>query len=48
MKNQPPKMYKVFRIYTKYGENQIVKSNKPMTIEEAQYHFDALSISGID
>lgn len=45
---QPPRMYTSFNIFTRYGENQLVKSNKPMTIEEAQYHFHALSISGND
>ena len=45
---QPPKMYTSFNIFTKCGENKLVKSNKPMTIEAAQYHFNALSISGND
>lgn len=45
-KAAPPKLYRKFNISTKDGENKVVTSNKPMALEEAQYHFDALSISG--
>ncbi len=40
------KRYTSFSIFTKYGENRVVKSDRPMTLIEAQYHFGALSISG--
>ena len=42
------KQYTSFNIFTKYGENVVIHSNKPMTIFEAQYKYGALSISGID
>lgn len=45
-KAAPPKLYRKFNIFTKDGENRVVTSKIPMTLEEAQYHFDALSISG--
>lgn len=48
MHYQPPKIYTSFNIFIICRENRLVKSNKPMTIEEAQYHFHALSISGND
>lgn len=41
-----PKLYKSFNIFTRDGENRVVTTDRPMTIEEAQYHFKALSISG--
>lgn len=45
----PEKLYTSFNIFTKYGKNLInVKSPRPMTLDEAQYHFGALSISGND
>lgn len=37
-----------FNIFSRDGENLVVKSNKPMTLAEAQYHFKALSISAND
>ena len=42
------KQYTSFNIFTKYGENIVVHSDKPMTVVEAQYKYRALSISGID
>lgn len=49
-KPQPPKveLHTSFNIFTKYGENLVVKSPKPMTLDEAQYYFKALSISAND
>jgi len=44
----PPKMYTSFNIFTQYGENRVVTSDRPMTIEEAQYKYKALAISGND
>lgn len=44
----PPKMYKSFNIFTQYGENIVVTSDRPMTIEDAQNKYNALSISGND
>ena len=44
----PPKTYTSFNIFTEDGQNRTVTSEKPMTIEEAQYHYNALSISGND
>lgn len=44
----PPKQYTSFNIFTREGENLVVTSKKPMTIYEAQYYFNALSISGND
>ena len=41
-----PKLYKSFNIFTRDGENRVVTTERPMTIEEAQYKFKALSISG--
>lgn len=45
-KTAPPKLYRSFNIFTKDGENRVVTSKKPMSLEEAQYYFGALSISG--
>ncbi len=45
---QPPKTYTSFNIFTRDGQNMTVTSKRPMTIEEAQYHYHALSISGND
>ena len=43
------KKHKSFNIFTKQGENRIdVKSPRPMTIDEAQVYFDALSIGPND
>ena len=44
----PPKMYTSFNIFTQYGENRVVTSDRPMTLEEAQFKFKALAISGND
>ena len=44
----PPKYYKSFNIFTRDGRNITVESKKPMTIDEAQYYYKALSISGND
>lgn len=44
----PPRQYTSFNIFTRDGQNLTVKSERPMTIEEAQYHYNALSISGND
>lgn len=42
---QPIKKYSSFNIFTRQGENRLdVKSPYPMTIDEAQVYFDALSI----
>ena len=43
---RPPKRYTSFNIFTQYGENIVVESDRPMTLEEAQFHYKALSISG--
>ena len=42
----PPKKYTSFNIFTQYGKNRVVTTDRPMTIVEAQYKFKALSISG--
>jgi hypothetical protein len=42
----PPKYYTSFNIFTQDGRNITVESKKPMTIDEAQYYYKALSISG--
>ena len=42
----PPKRYTSFHIFTSDGENRTVTSEKPMTLDEALYHYHALSISG--
>ena len=44
----PPKQYTSFNIFTQDGRNITVESKKPMTIDEAQYYYKALSISGND
>lgn len=44
----PPKMYTSFNIFTQYGENRVVTSDKPMTLEEARFKYKALAISGND
>ena len=43
---EPPKYFTSFNIFTQDGQNLTVESKKPMTLEEAQYHYKALSISG--
>lgn len=43
---QPSKKYTSFNIFTQYGENLVVESERPMTLEEARFHYKALSISG--
>ena len=45
---QPPKMYTSFNIFTRDGQNLTVTSKKPRTLIEAQYHYEALAISGND
>nr|MBP5425031.1 hypothetical protein [Prevotella sp.] len=45
---QPPRTYTSFNIFTRDGQNLTVTSKRPMTIEEAQYNYNALSISGND
>jgi hypothetical protein len=42
------KKYTSFNIFTRDGQNLTVTSERPMTIEEALYHYNALSISGND
>lgn len=42
------KFYTSFNIFTRDGENRVVHSSKPMTLYEAQFHYKALSISGIE
>ena len=44
----PPKQYTSFNIFTRDGHNLTVRSERPMTIVEAQYRYHALSISGND
>ena len=44
----PPKRYTSFNIFTRDGQNLVVTSKQPMTIDEAQYYYSALSISGND
>jgi len=40
------KKYTSFNIFTRDGDNRTVTSEKPMTLNEALYHYHALSISG--
>ena len=42
----PQKCYTSFNIFTQDGSNITVESNIPMTIDEAQCYYNALSISG--
>lgn len=44
----PPKYYTSFNIFTQDGRNITVESKTPMTIDEAQCYYKALSISGND
>ena len=44
----PPRYYTSFNIFTQDEKNITVESKKPMTIDEAQYYYRALSISGND
>lgn len=39
------KKYTNFNIFTRDGQNLTVTSKRPMTIQEALYHYNALSIS---
>lgn len=45
-RHERPKLYTDFNIFTHDGQNLRVKSEKPMTLEEAMYKYKALSISG--
>lgn len=45
---QIAELHTSFNIFTEHGENRVVKSPRPMTLAEAQYHFKALSISAND
>lgn len=47
-KPQRVELHTSFNIFSRNGENLVVNSKKPMTLEEAQYHFNALSISAND
>ena len=49
-KPQPQKveLHTSFNIFSRDGENLVVKSPRPMTLAEAQYHFKALAISAND
>ena len=40
--------FKRFNVFTSSGENVVVKSDKPMTLDEAMYEYNALAIGGID
>ena len=41
------KKFKSFNYYSQNGENKVnVKTNKPMTLDEAMDYFNALAISG--
>ena len=40
--------FKSFIVFTSSGENVVVKSDNPMTLDEAMYKYKALSIGGID
>ena len=42
------KKYTSFNIFTKYGENTTIKTDRPMTEIEVYYIYGALSVSGID
>ena len=42
------KKYTSFNIFTKYGENTIINTDRPMTVEEVHFIYGALSVSGID
>ena len=45
----PKNLHSSFNIFTKDGRNLCdVKSPRPMTLEEAQYHFKALCIGAND
>ncbi len=45
---QRPREYTSFNIFTRDGENLVVSSDRPMTLEEARQYYKALSISGND
>ena len=40
--------FKRFNVFTSSGKNVVVKSDKPMTLDEAMYEYKALAIGGID
>jgi hypothetical protein len=42
------KKYTSFNIFTKYGENTTIKTDRPMTEIEVHYIYGALCVSGID
>ncbi len=42
------KKYTSFNIFTKYGENTIINTDRPMTEVEVYYVYGALSVSGIE
>lgn len=42
----PPMKYKSFNVFTDDGRNIVVKSDVPLTLEEAQFKYHALAISG--
>ena len=48
MRERCTKQYTSFNIFNEDGENVVVHSDKPMTIDEAMYRYGALSISGIE
>ncbi len=45
---QQRRKYTSFNIFTRDGENLVVSSDRPMTLEEARQYYKALSISGND
>lgn len=42
------KKYTSFNIFTKYGKNTIIKTDRPMTELEVHYIYGALSVNGIE
>lgn len=42
------KKYTSFNIFTKYGENTVIKTERLMTEIEVHYIYGALSVSGIE
>lgn len=42
------KKYTSFNIFTKYGENTTIMTNRPMTELEVHYIYGALSASGVE
>lgn len=41
-------LHKSFNIFSRYGENRVVTSPRPMTLSEAQDYYHALAISAND